>query len=102
MQAIEGLLGVYSFKETEGVKQLWELISLGKENPEPAKIEAIKAGIKTDDLATIIYTSGTTGHPKGVMLSHANIISNFMAVKEIPPDRRRRPRLELPALVPYL
>lgn len=82
---IEGLLGIYCFKETEGVKPIGELISLGLENPEPAKVDAIKAGIKTDDLATIIYTSGTTGHPKGVMLSHANIISNFMAVKEIPP-----------------
>jgi len=82
---LEGLLAVYCFKETAGVKLLGELISLGRENPEQDKIDRIKAGIKTDDLATIIYTSGTTGHPKGVMLSHSNIISNFMAVKEIPP-----------------
>lgn len=82
---LEGLLGIYCFKETEGVKPIGELISLGKDNPEPAKVDAIKAAIKTDDMATIIYTSGTTGHPKGVMLSHSNIISNFMAVKEIPP-----------------
>jgi len=82
---LEGLLGIYCFKETEGVKQLRELIVLGQQNPEPAKVEAIKAGIGTHDLATIIYTSGTTGHPKGVMLSHSNIISNLMAVKEIPP-----------------
>lgn len=82
---LPGLPGVYSFKQTESVKLLSELIALGRDNPEPAKIEAIKAGIDTHDLATIIYTSGTTGHPKGVLLSHANIISNFMAVKEIPP-----------------
>jgi long-chain acyl-CoA synthetase len=82
---LPGLIGIYSFKQTEGVKILGDLISLGLENPEPLKIESIKAGIGTHDLATIIYTSGTTGHPKGVMLSHANIISNFMAVKEIPP-----------------
>jgi long-chain acyl-CoA synthetase len=82
---IKGLLGVYAFKETEGVKHLNEIIALGTENAQPERVRAIKASIKTDDLATIIYTSGTTGNPKGVMLSHQNIISNFLAVKDIPP-----------------
>jgi long-chain acyl-CoA synthetase len=82
---LKGLLGVYSFKETDGVKHLDELISLGKENTEPLQINAIKESIKPDDLATIIYTSGTTGNPKGVMLTHYNIISNIKAVKHIPP-----------------
>jgi len=79
------LIRVYAFEETEGVAHLNELLLLGKENHKPEKISRIKKSIKPDDLATIIYTSGTTGHPKGVMLSHDNIISNFKAVKDVPP-----------------
>jgi len=82
---LQGLLNIYSFRETENVSLLSDLISLGSEYADPEKVKLIKDSIKPDDLATIIYTSGTTGNPKGVMLSHANIISNFMAVKDIPP-----------------
>jgi len=46
-------------------------------------VEDISMNVKTDDLVTLIYTSGTTGTPKGVMLSHGNIISNLYAVKEL-------------------
>jgi len=52
--------------------------------PVPKVARAIKQSIDTHDLAAIIYTSGTTGNPKGVMLSHANIISNFIATAPIP------------------
>lgn len=82
---IPSLKGVYTFRETEGVTLFSEFIALGQANQKPDELEAIKAAIKSDDLATIIYTSGTTGNPKGVMLSHRNIIANFTACKHILP-----------------
>ena len=89
---IEGILKdapalkhIYTFKNLHGQKHLTELINLGMKNRNHEKLQAVMNSITTSDLATIIYTSGTTGIPKGVMLSHANIISNFKAVAHIPP-----------------
>ena len=81
---IPSIIEVYSIKPLNGNKQLANLIALGISNPQPEKLEEIKASIKTDDLVTLIYTSGTTGTPKGVMLSHQNVISNFIGVSYIP------------------
>jgi long-chain acyl-CoA synthetase len=69
---------VYSFNEIAGCKHWSELLTLGADESNQAEVEARKDSIKADDLATIIYTSGTTGRPKGVMLSHHNIVSNVL------------------------
>ncbi|MEN9648897.1 MAG: hypothetical protein RLZ17_938, partial [Actinomycetota bacterium] len=48
-------------------------------------IAALKKGIQPEDLATIIYTSGTSGEPKGVMLSHYNLVSNIKSILPLVP-----------------
>lgn len=82
---IKSLQGIYLFdNEDENYRYLDQLIELGKENPEPEKLKAIKSGIKTTDVATIIYTSGTTGDPKGVMLTHSNLVNQLYNLQDTP------------------
>ena len=65
---------VYTFDKIPGAPHWKDLLGKGEDGR--ATLEAYKERVQRKDLATIIYTSGTTGRPKGVMLSHDNILSN--------------------------
>lgn len=81
---IPGILEIYTFDDVAGATSWRELLKLA-EGEDAAKLEPIKAAISPEDLLTIIYTSGTTGNPKGVMLTHNNIVSNVKNVSRYVP-----------------
>ena len=82
---VKSLKKVYSFDKIKGCPHWSELLDGGSKMDNDDAVTKMKNQVKSEDLATIIYTSGTTGVPKGVMLSHNNVVSNVVsASKRLP------------------
>ncbi len=75
---------VYTMVNRDKYPYFQQLVELGETHPHPEELEQRKVNVKPEDCATIIYTSGTTGVPKGVMLSHSNLMGQLRGIEHTP------------------
>jgi long-chain acyl-CoA synthetase len=79
------LQSIYTFEKKTGLPHWVDMREVGNANPQEDLLIQYKANVLPEQMLTLIYTSGTTGTPKGVMLSHSNLITNVIAAGEVCP-----------------
>jgi len=85
---IPSLVGVFTFDDIDGAPNWNEILDLGENDATQIEVDDLSKSINPEDVATIIYTSGTTGKPKGVPLTHNNLVANVTAsTPRIPKDK---------------
>ncbi|CAN5909882.1 AMP-dependent synthetase/ligase [soil metagenome] len=88
---------IFAIDDFEGATSWNKILEKGRADKQTETIAAVKREIEADDVFTVLYTSGTTGTPKGVMLTHRNLVSNFTTLCDLPPvDHRHRALSFLP------
>jgi len=98
---VETLEAIYAFDDIGGAIDFVELLEASHDELD-TELEKRKAAIKGEDLVTLIYTSGTTGNPKGVMLTHANIMANIHgSIPRIPVNNKHKALSFLPVCHVY-
>ena len=85
VEAVNPNIKIYTFNEVNGVDNWVKLTEEGKSSSE-INLDEYRDKIQPEDILTLIYTSGTTGTPKGVMLTHDNLVANFVNSSVVMPE----------------